>query len=396
MLTAREYLDEEKEMYKLPPALAKLPPIRWGHSLMDRAIPGGIPIHSPGFHLIQGPSGARKTTFVLNKVMDMHLSTSIPKGFTTFWWSVEQFMTQEHVFSMLQAMLATKIIIYNRFHPESNWNYLLGLFGPDFSPEFVSSMSVSQYFEECFLVKERVHWLFSDGGIIPHEAMGTPDPIVAIREIGKDAVMTAQFIKSMHRWPKDYTLTPEMLNGYRVANHCLMTMRVKVFGSSEHANEDLRELRSFPSDNLNLSQQKWMELAKYANGNCQFVIDHVTAFETGGSDYEKQRAFKPFLKRIVAEYPILFWVIIQDGVGNQRDYERYGRVLGSSGGDVLKQESTVNWRKRFYDREKHLYWDVLERPEKTRIGDHPSLAFMLAPYSGAYIGEAQLASKVIP
>lgn len=395
MLTSVEYLEEEKEIYKLPERVAGKPMMRWGHKLMDKAIPGGVPIHSPGFHLIQGPSGSRKTTFVLNKIMDMHLSPGLPNGFKTFWWSVEQFMTQEHIFSMLQAMLATKVIIYNRFHPESNWNYLLGLFGSTVSSEIVSSISSAQYFQECLYIKERVYWLFSDGSVIPHESTGIPNPIAAIRETGRDAVMTAQFIKSMHRWPKDYTLTSEMLNGYRVANYCMMTMDIQAFGSSEHPIGEIRDARSFPSDNLDLSQKVWLDLAREVGGNCQFVIDHVTAFETGGSDYEKQKAFKPCLKQIVSEYPILLWVIIQDGVGNQRDYERYGRVYGSSGGDVLKQESTVNWRKRFYDRENHLYWDILDRPEKTRIGDHPSLAFMLAPYSGAYIGEAQLASKVL-
>lgn len=390
MLSSREYVGEESEIYKLPEDLGVTHPIKFGHRIIDGAIPGGISPYSPGFYLVQGPMGSRKTTFVLNMIINMHFSPHLPKDFSTFWWNIESLMTQEQVQSMLRAMIATKIVVYKRFNPAYTWERILGEFHPNVrNPDKDYS---NEYDEISHGIKSEVSGLTLDNSRFP-----ALDPNEIIWPIKRDAVLSAQFIKSSIRFTKDYTMSKDMMMGYLAAGFCMAVMDFYTEGTSEHSEKKVRNHRSFQSNNMELSGKRWLELAEAVNGNCQFVVDHVTAFELGGaSEYEKQRTLKPYLKSVIDEFPLLFWIVIQDGVGNQRDFERYGYVIGAAGGDPLGQEVNVNWRKLRYDREKSMYWDVLQRPMKTRVGDHPAVAFMLAPHSGAYIGEAQLASDVMP
>jgi hypothetical protein len=391
LLSSREYVGEEDVIYKLRDGLGVTHPIRFGHKIIDGQIPGGISPYSPGFYLVQGPMGSRKTTFVLNMMINMHFSPHLPKDFTTFWWNVESLMTQEQVQSMLRAMIATKIVVYKRFNPEFTWERILGQFHPNVKDP--NKNYDLDYDAICAGIKNEVGSLILNNSRFPREM----DPDQIIWPIKRDAVLSAQFIKSGIRFPNDYVMSPDMYMAYITAGFCMAVINFYTEGTSEHSKRTVRKQRSFRSNDLELSGKRWLELAELVDGNCQFVVDHTTAFEIpGSSEYEKQRAIKPHLKAVIDEFPLLFWVVIQDGIGNQRDFERYGYVLGAAGGDVLGQEVNVNWRKLRYDREKSMYWDVLQRPIKSRVGDHPAAAFMLAPHSGAYIGEAQLASAVMP
>lgn len=391
MLTSSQYVEEECEIYKLPENLRVTHPVRFGHRLMDQAIPGGVSPYSPGFYLVQGPMGSRKTTFVLNMMINIHFSPHLPENFTTFWWNVESLMSQEHVQSMLRAMISTKIIIYKRYNPEYTWERILGEFHPD---RLVRGKDYDNVYSSiCTCIKDRVGDLILNNSVFPKNL----DPNEIVWPLKRDAVLSAQFIKSSIRFADDYTMSRDMHFAHMAAGYCMAAINFVTEGVSEHHKKDERKRRAFRTNDLDLSGKTWLKLAESVDGNCQFVIDHTTAFEIPGvSEYDKQRSTKPYLKAVIDEYPLLFWVVIQDGVGNQRDFERYGYVLGAAGGDVLGQEVNANWRKLRYDREKSLYWDVLQRPIKTRIGDHPAVAFMMAPISGAYIGEAQLASDVMP
>ena len=387
-------MKEENDIYKQTPGRETKEPIRFGHRRLDSAIPGGISVFSPGCHLVAGPSGSRKTTYVLNMIVNMLFSPHLPKGFKTYWWSIESLMTQEHVHSLLRSIIATRIVIYNKFDPMSSWERILGKF---FSvTEDNKKFKPDEFVEICLEIKERVWDVISDHSHIPTDINGIPDPAKAIWSLKRDVVQSAQFIKSSHRWSNNYTMTGDMFMGYLAAGYCMDAFAFYSEGTSEHSDKEIRAIRSFHSSNLDLSGERWLKDIEAVDGNCQLIIDHVTAFDSTESEYEKQRALKPKLKAIFDKYPLLIWVVIQDGVGNQRDLRQYGRTFGSMGGDVLRQEVNVNWRKRMYDDEKTPYWDVLERADKSRIGVHPALAFMLAPHSGAYIGEAQLASDVMP
>ena len=319
----------------------------------------------------------------------MFFSPHLPEGFRTYWWNVESLMTQEHIQSMLRSIIATKIVIYNKFNPHSSWEKILG--------EFYNSCnapSQEEYSKVCSGIKVEVGRLISNHSFIPVDEHGIPDPGQAIWPFKRDAAQNAQFIKSSIRWPEEYTMPYDMYMGYLAAGYCMHAMDFISEGTSEYSDKKARDARAFKADDMEKSATQWLRLADEADGNCQFIIDHVTAFEMEGSEYEKQRAFKPCLKFVFEKYPILFWVVIQDGVGNQRDKQRYGYTMGSMGGDVLRQEVNLNWSKGRYDSDKSMYWDVLEKPVKSRIGVHPSLAFMMAPSSGAYIGEAQISRNV--
>lgn len=367
-------------------------PILFGHRRLDSKIPGGISIFAPGCHLVAGPSGSRKTTFVLNMMVNMLFSPHLPKEFKTYWWSIESLMTQEHVHSLLRSIIATRIVVYNEFNPSSSWEKILGEFFSVKKKPFTHD----EYADACIGVKGRVWDLISDHSVIPTDVNGKPDPDRVIWPLKRDVAQSAQFIKSSHKWGDKYTMTPNMHLGYLAAGYCQAAFDFYAEGTSEHSDKAIRAIRQFVSSDLDKTGDRWLKDVEAVNGNCQFVVDHITAFETNTSEYEKQRAVKTKLKAVLNEFPLLFWVVIQDGVGNQRDLKQYGRTFGSMGGDVLRQEVNVNWRKRMYDDEKNPYWDVLERPDKSRIGVHPALAFMLVPDSGAYIGEAQLASEVMP
>lgn len=396
MLDSNTYFLEEAEIYKQTPGKETEAPVRFGHRELDKAIPGGVPIFTMGAHLVQGASGSRKTTFVLNMMLNMLFSPNLPKGFRTYWWSIESLMTQEHVMTLLRTMIATRIVTYKRFNYATSWELLLGDTHKDHKDykEFKPG-DVGRFRESCVGVKERVWSLISDHSVIPTDHLGSPDPIKSIRTLGKDVAQTAQFVKSWHKWRGKYMMPEELHVAHILAGYCMSAFDFYAQGTSEHANRETRAIRQFRSDNLKLVGEEWLKDARECDGNCQFVIDHVTAFEMSNtSEYEKQRALKPYLKAVFSEYPLLFWIIIQDGVGNQRDRQLYGRSFGSMGGDVLRQEVNVNWSKRLQD-ESNMHWDVLERPDKSRIGMHPALAFMVIPGSGAYIGEAQLASKVM-
>ena len=403
MLSSRDYVAQEAEIYKQAPGREMAEPILFGHKLLDRAIPGGISIFSPGCHLIQGPSGSRKTTFVLNMLINMLFSPHLPRGFRTYWYSIESLMTQEHVLTLMRAMIATRILIYNKFNYRSSWEKIMGKFHPsnDLSRFHEDSMPRDdrevEFVDECSEIKSRVWDVIDNHDVIPTDPSGIPDPTKSIWEIKRDVAQSAQFIKSSHRWPDKYTMSADMHLAYITAGYCMSSF-VGLFseGASEYSNKVKRIENQFRADSMALSGASWLELARRLEGNCQFIVDHVTAFDGSESEFEKQRALKPYLKAVFAEYPLLFWLIIQDGVGNQRDRQIFGRSFGAMGGDVLRQEVNVNWSKRMYDEEKTPYWDVLEKADKSRIGVHPPLAFMIAPNSGAYIGEAQRASKVMP
>ena len=394
MLSSRDYVKEEGDIYKQTPGRETKEPIRFGHRRLDSAIPGGISVFAPGCHLVAGPSGSRKTTFVLNMMVNMLFSPHLPSGFHTYWWSIESLMTQEHVHSLLRSIIATRIVIYNKFNPTSSWEKILGRFYA--VTESDKKFKPDMFAETCLGVKDRVWNLISDHSFIPLDANNIPDPDKAIWSLKRDVVQSAQFIKSFHKWRDNYTMTGDMFMGYIAAGYCMDAFDFYAEGTSEHSDKKTRAIRSFQASNLELAGDRWLSDVDGIDGNCQFVVDHVTAFDSKDSEYEKQRAFKPKLKAVFDKYPLLFWVIIQDGVGNQRDLRQYGRTFGSMGGDVLRQEVNVNWRKRMYDDEKTPFWDVLERADKSRIGVHPALAFMVAPHSGAYIGEAQKASDVMP
>lgn len=402
MLSSRDYVAQESDIYKQVLGREMSNPVMFGHEILDRSIPGGIPIFSPGCHLIQGPSGSRKTTFVLNMMVNMLFSPNLPAGFKTYWFSIESLMTQEHVLTLLRAIIATRILIYNKFDGCSSWEKIMGKFHPSYDLSRFHDESMPrdelevEFSDECSMIKSRVWGVISNHRVIPVDESSAPDPIKSIWEIKRDVAQSAQFIKSSHRWPDRYTMSADMHLAYITAGYCMSAfVGLSSEGASEHSDKSERKVRQFRADSMPLSGDAWLDLARKSEGNCQFVVDHVTAFDGSESEFEKQRALKPYLKAVFAEYPLLFWLIIQDGVGNQRDRQIFGRSFGAMGGDVLRQEVNVNWSKRMYDEEKSLYWDVLEKADKSRIGVHPALAFMIAPNSGAYIGEAQKASNVV-
>lgn len=385
-LTSIEHIRTEAEAFC--PDGAGERPIPFGLKEVDEAMLMGVEPTTPGLNLIQGPMGSRKTTLMINLAANICLSGLLPEDHQIYWWSVDPLMTVERVGLIFECIIASKILL---------WTHHCGISIDNFSAPFAGcegTIEMEDYLVRCREVTDMVRHLLSKPLPDRHPKKLIADVRNRYRfedgSVGDRLELKLKYdlVKRAYMYPRLGGLSPKQQDALNVARWVYACFPIEVYGRSEHGNLQERSQRAFPTTSFGDSVEKWKGLLEKQEANAQVIIDHLTAFyfPDTHSSYEKQlRTIFP-IRDLIGEYSVLFWILLQEGIGHQREFDRVGFVRGAEGGDVAGRESDNNWRKTYYG-QKQRYYDILHYPVKSRHGVWPDdIAIYIEPESGAYFG----------
>ncbi len=324
--------------------------VPFGYKLIDEAMVG-LPIDRGMIIVLQGVSGARKTSMAINFLVNQCLSGRLPQGYHIAYDTLESGMTVERIRDIMLSMVATKFLVY---------------------------------------------WYWNDTDerdIVQLLSRGLPD--------GKPIANLVNNVQSNGK--RDTVLRPEAFRFYlsekqhvakMMAKNVIRNWPVFIFGASEHKETDIRKLRTTPTWNLEQSAKRWSLLYDEYNVR-QLYIDHGNAyvFADNPNDYEIQKRVMSSIQGWQKESLGIAWLLAQVGVGAARAARSEGIDPNAAGGNIWERESSVTWTV-IYDPD-DPYFTKLKRPNKSRIGMHPDLAIMIEPFSGVTIGQATLWSQRI-
>jgi hypothetical protein len=308
----------------------------------------GIPIDTGAIFGIQGEAGTRKTTFVLNLIINQCLSGRLPPGYHICIDTLESGMTIERYADIIIAMVATKILVYRHWNQteEDNILKLLAMGLPhDDTREIV---------ERCGYNK--------DG------------------KMHRETVIRPEFFKYA-RWTK------RQLDAVNLSKAIVRNWPVMIFGISEHPDPEIAKKRSTDTTNIVLAVKRWHTLTEKWHMK-QIVIDHLQEyhFPDHPNDYELQRRVVDTIKKWQKPIRGVAWIISQIGVTSARESRQQGIDAYAQGGKVLEAEAQYMGQTK-YSKDSPYYIELM-RPIKSRIGMHPTLAIPIEPNSGAFIGNA--------
>lgn len=340
--------------------------VPFGIKHVDEAFMAGVKPYSPQIIAIQGGSGARKTTLILNIIKNMCLSNTLIDNHRIIFDTLENGMTVERVFLALRQMVATQILIYE------------------------------YHLRECIPAnsdpREYLWWLFNQ----PLPSLGSRDLCLMPTDTinGKETsicVLTADFVETFYR--EQIQMTERQLYAWQLAGQVIRDFPLEVFGTSEHPNFEEAERRSEDTTNIEASLKRWLKLAE-EYGGIQVISDHLGEYWFGRYvlPQEKQGQIVPYYARFVKTARCTLWAINQEGIGHQKDFRQLGIVYGSMGGDVLKSTAQLNWRVG-YNQFEDKYHMLLYTPVKGRRGSHPDLRLNIEPNSGCIFGDSQVAER---
>lgn len=346
----------EREAYTPPPEDPSLKRVPFGIAHLDAAFPRGVKPWSPQIYAMQGDGGARKTSLVLNLLINQHLSRMMPEGLATSVDSLETGMTIERYAMVMKCMLATKIMIYEQWTGSQDGDTLWSLVNRE----------------------------------LPQK---TPEQILAGVRRGDtehtDCIMYPDFIESWYAGQPDYKMSHRQHDAWERAGEEIATWRIFIFGVSEHHDDAERARRYTETTNIQRSFDRWLKLSKEEEVR-QIVVDFVQEYfiESTGNLYEKQLVVTPFLSEWCRRTSGTMWVISQESITNVRDARgKYGEPLGSAGGNILRAASQTNVRCEYFKR-KNPHWLTLRSPLKGRRGHYPDLGLMIDPMSGVIFGKS--------
>ncbi len=157
-LSAYDYVvTEEESLTKPKPDTGKVfNPVPTGIYHVDQALTMGIEPDTQGIYQVQGGMGSRKTTFILNVIMNQLISGQLPSDHLIVWWSLETSMTVERIQLILRCMIASKILIYCRYVPGAS---LEALFTKNV-PEIKEACTQGEYLAQANAIRDNVRALF--------------------------------------------------------------------------------------------------------------------------------------------------------------------------------------------------------------------------------------------
>lgn len=366
-LTALEHVRTEQSAFTPAEGEFDTDIVPFGIYHVDAVLPMGVKVTSPKLCVIQGGSGSRKTTLMLNIIVNMCLSGNLPPGHKIVFDSLENGFTLERSMVVLRSILATRYIIYRHYTgfrdisaEEPATDYLRQLFAYDIESG-----------DPQFLVRNIT---FSFNGRDVAECAFTSD------------FVEAWYANKLH-------LTPLQNKAWMIAGDALATFPIEFFGVSEHPNYDIADKRSTPTIYIEQSYERWCKLAEECL-SIQIITDYLQEYwlPNTSDHYQKQLVVTPWLSRFIKEKRKTIWCISQEGIGHQRDFASKGVVMGSSGGDMLKAASQLNWRVS-YAKETNPFFMTLHSPVKLTRGNHPDLALMIEPNSGAIFGRSRIMER---
>ncbi len=331
--------------------------VPFGIAHLDAAFPRGVKPWAPQIYLMQGDGGARKTSLVLNLLINQHLSKAMPEGLITSVDSLETGMTIERYVTVTKCMLATKIMIYEQWTgPQGNetlWQ-LINRELPQKTPE------------QLLLGVKR----------------GDNTELT-------DCILNPDFVECWYAGQENYDMSARQYDAWERTGSEISTWPIFVFGVSEHFDDEERARRYTETTNIQGSFERWLELFEKHNVR-QIVVDYTQEyfFKDTSNLYDKQRIVTPFLSEWCRRTSGTVWAISQESITNVKDARGgYGEPLGSAGGNILRAASHTNLRCEYLKRN-NPHWLVLRSPMKARRGHYPDLGLMIDPASGAIFGKS--------
>jgi hypothetical protein len=310
----------------------------------------GVPITSGGIIGIQGVPGSRKTTLLINIIINQCISGKLPPGYSIAIDTLETGMTIERYADVMVSILATKMIVY--WH----WNQT----DEDDPVKLFSAGIPTMDFQDQV---ENVGMSYNGG------------------KFSRETVIRPEFLKLGLRTKRQH-------RAIRLAREIMSTWPVMIFGSSEHPDREIAIQRSTDTTNLVESFERWKKLSQ-EEGMKELTVDHIGeyVFSDNPSSYELQRRVVRAMAVWQKSAGGVGWAIVQIGVTAEREARQSGVKAYAAGGKALEAQAQLMWQVE-YD-EENPYAMKLKRPIKSRIGMHNTVAIPLDPMSGAFIGRAQ-------
>ena len=308
----------------------------------------GVPIDRGGVIGLQGVPGSRKTTLLVNILINQCLSGRLPPGYHIGIDTLESGMTIERYADVILAIVATKFLVY--WH----WNET------------------------------------SERDIIKLLRMGLPErnPAEIIYDVGY--VQDGKLVGEAKFRPEFFIYgmrTKRQLEAIKMAKAVVRNFPIMIFGVSEHPDIEVAKRRTTDVTNLERSHKRWHEMAEEHNMR-ELAIDHLQEYYLPGAsnDYEKMQMVVSAAAQWQKVWRAVLWMLSQIGVTSERESRKSGISAYAQGGKVLEAESQVMWQVEYNSVEPYII--ELLRPIKSRIGMHGKIAIPIDPTSGAFIGRA--------
>lgn len=344
---AKEILDGIDEVWNNPVAFTKdLAP--FGIMPIDKAT-GGVRLHSGGMYVIQGFEGSRKTTYLLNIIINQFLSGRITPGYWMCYDTLETGVTVESLIETMICILATRILVY--WH----WN-------------------------EC---EER--------DILKLFSMGLPKR--DIPELIESTGVTAD-----GRFRRETILRPSVLrNGgwterqkraISMAKSIISGFQFMVCGQSEHRDEEIAKSRTDRTTDLKESYLRWLKLTREW-GVRQLFVDNVPQYQFEDTDnaYDKVVRLNKAVVAWLNESRGLAWVVNQVPTHARKSSSKTDLPLQFGGARLLEE---TNYGVHLHYDQRTNPWHFHIAIKKSRIGFHPDVTVAIEPNSGAIVGTATL------
>lgn len=361
-LSAREAILEERDTFGPHPELERYGNIvPFGIAHIDDAFGMGVEPTVAQMYGIQGQGGARKTSFVLNIIINQCLSGTLPENHRIIIDTLENGMSIERYLMTMRMIIATKILIYER------WSEL------KCKPTDTGAQ------EYC--------WKLFNQTIPPLPASTLINETSTIIN-GQKVTMCIFTVDNIKLWYRGKLFfTEEQLYAWDLAGEAMVDFPVEVFGVSEHPDGEKAAERSDDTIVLEEAEKRWAAIAEH--NSVQLIVDYVQEFFVRGQSeyYDKLLVILPHLSAFVKQTRSTVWVISQETISNDAEFRRSGRVLGAQGGNSLRNACQTNWRID-YQKDSDKYHIRLFAPVKSRRGNHGDLLLNVEPMSGALFGQS--------
>ncbi len=299
--------------------------VPFGINIVDERLLG-VPIDRGGIFGIQGSPGSRKTTFLVNVIVNQCLSGRLPQGYHIAIDTLESGMTIERYADVIIAIVATKFLVYWHWNEsqEKDINRLLSMGLPQFK--------VDRLIEE-----------------------------VGVEENGK-------FIRETLLRPEFFTYgrrTARQHEAIKMSRAIVRNWPIFIFGVSEHPDPEVAKKRTTIVADLGHSFERWIWLFEKRNVR-EIALDHLQeyAFADNPSDYEKMRRVVGMVSQWQKLCRGVAWIVTQIGVTSEREARRSGIKAYGQGGRILQAEAQVMWEVSYDEDRPNVM--CLKRPIKSR------------------------------
>jgi hypothetical protein len=314
----------------------------------------GIRLNQGGVYAIQGIEGSRKTSILLNIVINQCLSGALPdKDYMIEWDSLESGMPVERIADMMVSMLANRFISYWHVTGTKEYDY------------FTLAKSVNPEISPVNLITGPV-----------------------VNTLRENVINPEYLDKSADSW------TTNQRDAIEIAKQYVYSFPVIICGISADEDKELRKAKTTITWDLETSKKRWERNAR-DYGVRQIVIDHITKYVIKGrlDALQAMEQGIPAMQEWQARWEGgLHWVVAQISAGQRLAYRGSEDNATAYGGPLLAMESTAIWEVT-YKPKKTPYYATME-VLKSRIGWHKPIAIPIEPQSGAIIGQSRYLSAV--